>query len=68
MCLACSDESHQLNGPNWQFTGLFEAGAGNSSLQNIEGLWIDVINPVLQQHTQGVELNIPTYAFRTAEL
>jgi hypothetical protein len=68
LCLACSDRSHQPNGPNWQFTGLFEAGAGNSSLRNIEGLWIDVINPVLQQRTQGVELNIPTYAFRTAEL
>jgi hypothetical protein len=48
--------------------GLFEAGVGNSSLRNIEGLWIDVVDPVLQQWSQGVDLGIPTYGFRTPEL
>lgn len=68
MCLASTDGSHQPDKPDWQCTGLFEPGAGNSNLRNIEGLWIDVIDPVLQRRSQGVDLGIPTYAFRTAEL
>jgi hypothetical protein len=68
MCLAVSDGSHQPNRPDWQCTGLFEAGAGNLNLHNIEGLWIDVVDPVLQQRSQGVDLGIPTYGFRMAEL
>jgi hypothetical protein len=38
------------------------------NLRNIEGLWIDIVDPVLQQRSQGVDLGNPTYAFRTAEL
>jgi hypothetical protein len=68
MCLAVGDGSHQPDRPDWQCTGLFEAGVGNSNLRNIEGLWIDVVDPVLQQRSQGVDLGIPTYGFRTAEL
>ena len=68
MCLVLSDGSHQPDGPDWQCTGLFKAGAGNSGLRNIEGLWIDVVDPVLQQRSRGVDLGIPTYGFRTAEL
>lgn len=68
MCLALVDSTHQPDKPDWQFTGLFEAGAGSLSLRNIEGLWIDVVDPVLQQRSRGVDLGNPTYAFRTAEL
>jgi hypothetical protein len=68
MCLASCDSSHQPDGPDWECTGLFEAGAGNSDLRNIEGLWIDLVDPVLQRRSYGPSLGIPTYAFRTAEL
>jgi hypothetical protein len=43
-------------------------GAGNSSLHNIKGLWIDIVDPVLQQQSQGLELSILTYAFCKVEL
>jgi hypothetical protein len=68
MCIALIDSTHQPDRPDWQFTGLFEAGAGSLNLCNIEGLWIDVVDPVLQQRSQGVDLGNPTYAFCTAEL
>jgi hypothetical protein len=68
MCLSLSDESHQPDGSDWQCTGLFEPGAKNSGLLNIKRLWVDVVDPVLQQRTRGSDLGIPTYKFCTAEL
>ena len=68
LSLACMDMSHQPDGPNWEWTGLFEVGAGNSGLRDIEGNWVDAINPVVQARSQGLNVGATTYAFRTAEL
>jgi hypothetical protein len=68
LSLACTDVSHQPDGPDWEWTGLFEAGAGNSGLCDIEGNWVDVINPVVQARSWGSNIGTTTYAFCTAEL
>jgi hypothetical protein len=59
---------YQPDSPDWEFTGLFEAGASNSSLRDIEGNWIEVMNPVLGTRSMGLNVGETTYTFRTTEL
>lgn len=63
MCLAPTGNILELE--TWESTGLFEAGAGNSGLRSIEGLWVDVVNPALKPWIHGVNIGSPTYTFDT---
>ncbi|KAF7970371.1 hypothetical protein HWV62_24292 [Athelia sp. TMB] len=65
--VSCSS-SNQPDQADWQWNGLFETGASNSGLRQVEGAWLDVVNPALQTRLQGRGLGRPTYAFHTSEL
>jgi hypothetical protein len=46
MKLSILNNSHQLDAADWEWNGSFEAQA---TFQNIEGHWVELINPVVQQ-------------------
>lgn len=68
MSLAVYDDSHQPDGPDWQWNGLFKPGASSTGFQKIEGIYLDLINPELQVQLQGRAVGKPTYTFHTSEL
>ena len=65
MKLGILNDSHQPESPDWEWNGSFEARA---TFQNIEGHWVELINPVVQQASRGRNSGQDTYVFRTAEL
>ncbi|KAF7969797.1 hypothetical protein HWV62_25975 [Athelia sp. TMB] len=44
--VSCSN-SNQPDQADWQWNSLFKTGASNSGLCQVEGAWLDVVNPVL---------------------
>ena len=68
MCLAITDISHQLEAPDWEWTGLMEPGAAMSGLRDIEGSWIDLIDADLHPCMQGRDLGSSTYGFQSGGL
>jgi len=65
MKLGILNNSHQPDAADWEWNGSFEARA---TFQNIEGHWVELINPVVQQASRGRNSGQDTYVFRTAEL
>jgi len=65
MKLGILNNSHQPESADWEWNGSFEA---QSTFQNIEGHWVELINPVIQQASRGRNSGQDTYVFRTAEL
>ena len=65
MKLGLLNNSHQPEAPDWEWNGSFEAQA---TFQSIEGNWVELINPVVQQASRGRNSGQETYVFRTAEL
>ena len=65
MKLGILNNSHQPDATDWEWNGSFEARA---TFQNIEGNWVELINPVVQWASQGRNSGQDTYVFHTAEL
>ncbi|KAI0058140.1 hypothetical protein BV25DRAFT_1862304, partial [Artomyces pyxidatus] len=65
MSLVEFDSSHQPNRPDFEWTGSFET---LPALRELEGRWVNLINPVLQQRSRGVSAGTVTYVFQTSEL
>jgi hypothetical protein len=68
MCLALTDNSHQPDAPDWEWTGLMEPGAAMSGLRDIEGSRIDLVDADLCPRTRGRDIGSSTYAFRSGDL
>jgi hypothetical protein len=68
MCLTMTDISHQLEAPDWEWTGLMEPGAAMSGLCDIEGNRIDLIDVDLRPRMRGWDPGSSTYAFRSGDL
>ena len=52
---------------NWEWTGQFEALAGNNSMCEIDGNWIKLLNPATASPTRQGNINLSTYCFLSAE-
>ena len=65
MKLGILNNSHQPDATDWEWNGSFEARA---TFQNVEGNWVELINPVVQRASRGRNSGQDTYVFRTAEL
>jgi hypothetical protein len=65
MKLSILNNSHQPDATDWECNGSFEAQATS---QNIEGHWVELISPVIQQASRGRNSSEDTYVFCTAEL
>lgn len=65
MKLAVLDTAHQPDEDDWEWNGSFEAG---SAFQNVEGRWIDLINPTVRRASRGRNSGNDTYTFRSSEL
>jgi hypothetical protein len=65
MGLALIDRSHQPDGPDWEWNGAFESAGNVPSLRDLEGNWVELIDPILQKSLEG---DVQTFAFQTEEL
>ena len=51
--------------PDWEWNGAFEAHSG---FHNIEGHWVELIDPQMQQASRGRNVGEDTYVFQTSDL
>lgn len=67
MRLALVSTAHQSEEPDWEWNGTFEP---RSVIPNIEGRWVEAINPVVQRAVRGVgnTSGQDTYTFSSADL
>lgn len=65
MKLALRDVSHQPNGPDWEWIGTFE---NQGNLCDLEGRWVELVDPDIQQASRGRNMGTDTYTFQTSEL
>lgn len=68
MGIAPRVSSDEAESESWESTRLFEPGGGNWGLRNIEGRWLDVVDPAVLPRTQGANIGSATYVFRATEL
>jgi hypothetical protein len=65
LALVTTNPTDAADKPDWEWNGAFEP---RSAFQNIEGRWVEVINPVIRRAATGSMNGKDTYAFRTADL
>ena len=51
--------------PDWEWNGAFEARSG---FRDIEGRWVELIDPQMQQASRGRNVGEDTYVFQTSDL
>jgi hypothetical protein len=54
-----------LDKPDWEWNGRFEARSG---FRNIEGHWVELIDPQMQPASRGRNVDEDTYVFQTLDL
>jgi hypothetical protein len=51
--------------PDWEWNGAFEARSG---FRDIEGCWVELIDPQMKQASRGRNVGEDTYVFQTSDL
>ena len=68
MRLAPVTQGSENDSGDWEWTGQFESLTGSNSTCEVEGNWIQLLNPATAPPTRQGNVNLTTYRFLSAEV